>query len=190
MICVEGLLTIIFCVFHNFILLIIDFFSTKLSPPPVMEPNTPNMDEILEELLPQENFLKNCQKAAEEIMEVALKYYQSIVNLTDKKGITIDMRTEFRNNALSLVNLITKQSARIAKLNGRLLEREEMATTTQTINKKPSFSDIVKSKEIKRSKSQSREIKKKFITTIKPLEKRKLSQNQGAGSSKNRSSKN
>ncbi|GIY68038.1 hypothetical protein CEXT_202911 [Caerostris extrusa] len=67
-----------------------------------MEPNTPNMDALLEELLPQDGLLKQLPNDASEIMEVALSIYKTIVNLTDKKGITNDMRTEFRNNAMAL----------------------------------------------------------------------------------------
>ncbi|GIY89714.1 hypothetical protein CEXT_527151 [Caerostris extrusa] len=73
-----------------------------------MEPNTPQMDAILKVSYPREPSQK-LPTAADEIMEVALRHYQSIVNLADKKGITIDMRTDFRANALSLVSIITKQ---------------------------------------------------------------------------------
>ncbi|GIZ01785.1 uncharacterized protein CEXT_744831 [Caerostris extrusa] len=139
--------------------------------PSGQEPNTPNMDEILEGLLPQENLLKKLPKAASELMEVALNHYQAIFNLTDKKGITIDMRTEFRNNALSLVNLITKQSIKMAQLEGRICELHNNNSANNTVFvPKPSYAEKAKTAAPqKRDKSKPRVVfQQKFLTTIKP----------------------
>ncbi|GIY12637.1 hypothetical protein CDAR_188961 [Caerostris darwini] len=94
-----------------------------------MESPTPDMDNLLEGLLPEEDLLKNMPNDASEIMKVALNHYKAIVNLTGKKGITIDMRSDFRNNAMALVKLITKQNLKMAQLEGRIFELEKAASS-------------------------------------------------------------
>ncbi|GIY73319.1 hypothetical protein CDAR_530961 [Caerostris darwini] len=145
-----------------------------------MEPNTPNMDGILEKLLPQEGLLKQLPNDASEIMEVALNHYKTIVNLTDKKGITNDMRTEFQNNAIALVKLITKQNLKLAQLEGRIIELDKAASNKNNAplivsaqgtkeSSKPTFAEVAKAKQTQGSKQKPKP-KVQHLALIRPIE--------------------
>ncbi|GIY24048.1 hypothetical protein CDAR_542501 [Caerostris darwini] len=114
-------------------------------------------------------------------MEVALNHYKAIVNLTDKKGITIDMRSEFRENAMALVKLVTNQNLKIAQLEGRIMELEKVAS--ETVNApvivsahpanaatKPSFAAVAKSKPPQDSKQKPKP-RLQHLALIRPIEK-------------------
>ncbi|GIX77337.1 hypothetical protein CDAR_276631 [Caerostris darwini] len=111
---------------------------------------------------------KEMNIAENDTLVCAPQHYRDIINMADHRDLKQGVKNQFRESASALLKIITKQIAQIAELNGRLLEREEIATVPPTTNKVPSYSGIVMSKE---SKCQNRETKKKFSTTIKPLEK-------------------
>ncbi|GIY68082.1 uncharacterized protein CDAR_452991 [Caerostris darwini] len=153
-----------------------------------MEENTSTMDSLLEGLLPPADLLSGIPKDANGTMELALGHYKNIINLADKKDIKTDTRAAFRENAMSLLSLLVSQSIKMAQLEGRVCELEKSKAEVSNhqqkalINEtsamaKPSFAAVTKNKGQSEKKSVRIEkpptptIRRKFLTTIKPIEK-------------------
>ncbi|GIX89962.1 hypothetical protein CEXT_272111 [Caerostris extrusa] len=110
-------------------------------------------------------------------LKAAHGHFREIINLTDHRDLRKDLKQACRDNVASLLEIITLQNIEIAKLQGRLMEREEFAP-----NKHLSYADKVKIKNSNsntskttnsrdRSKSAIRnKTVKKYISTVKPKE--------------------
>ncbi|GIZ01064.1 hypothetical protein CEXT_404621 [Caerostris extrusa] len=75
---------------------------------------------------------------------------REIINLTDHRDFRKDVKSDCRENAASLLEIITMQNIEIAKLQGRLMEREESAS-----NKHLSYADKVKMKTTNNTNSKT-----------------------------------
>ncbi|GIY37470.1 RNA-directed DNA polymerase from mobile element jockey [Caerostris darwini] len=153
-----------------------------------MEENTSTMDSLLEGHLPPADLLSGIPKDANGTMELALGHYQNIINLADKKDIRSDTRAAFRENAMALLSLLVAQSIKMAQLEGRVCELEkskaevsnhqQKALINETLAMaKPSFAAVTKNriqsekKSVRIEKPTTPTIRRKFLTTIKPVEK-------------------
>ncbi|GIX70135.1 hypothetical protein CDAR_312661 [Caerostris darwini] len=117
-------------------------------------------DELFEVKVEVEEPCEELPQANNELLDLALKHYQSIVNMTDKKELKRDAKRAFRKKAMSLLTTITTQSNRIAQLEDRITELEK------TIANKPNTGQLTSSQMVQSNPKP----KVQHLAVIRPIE--------------------
>ncbi|GIY24992.1 hypothetical protein CDAR_453251 [Caerostris darwini] len=124
-----------------------------------------------------------------EILDLALVHYKRLVNLTDQREIKISTKKLFRDNAMTLLQIITSQSNKIAQLEGRIEDLnkinkpEHIPINPRTANSSQvkevhSFTSVVAKNTVKHNKLQTAipKPRKQHLAVIRPVNDQSTSQ--------------